>query len=154
MINFAFSKLMKKSQYMYSKQPLGKFLSGMGKNFLHALNTELNYLDIKRSYYALILIAEGRGNLTQKDLADLLESDKVSVVRIIDYLSETGYVKREKVASDKRKYRLTLTEKAENELPVIKKAMAGVIQKALKGLSAKKIDELYDTLNTIKKNLN
>lgn len=145
---------MEKIPKTYSKQPLGKFLSGIGKRFLHILNVELNHLDIKRNYYALMLIEEGKGNMTQQDLADLLESDKVSIVRIVDYLTETGYVKREKVAADRRKYGLTLTEKAKKELPVIKKTMNKVIQKALKGLSTQEIDVLYKTLNIINKNLN
>ena len=50
---------------------------------LHALNEKLIELDIKRNYYALILIEEGQGKLTQQELAVLLESDKVSVVRIV-----------------------------------------------------------------------
>jgi len=137
----------------YSEQPLGKFLSSIGKRFLHTLNVELFQLDIKRSYYALMLIEEGNGKMTQQDLADLLESDKVSVVRIVDYLTETGYVKRERVITDRRKYGLTLTEKAEKELPVIKKAMQKVVKRALTGLTPQKIEELYNTLNIIKKNL-
>ena len=82
------------------------------------------------------------------------DSDKVSVVRIIDYLSNTGYVKRVKDPSDRRKYILVLTIKAEKELLLIRKAIAEVTQNALKGLSMEKIEELYDTLNNIKNNLN
>jgi len=78
----------------------------------------------------------------------------VSVVRIIDYLSNTGYVKRVKDPSDRRKYILVLTIKAEKELLLIRKAIAEVTQNALKGLSMEKIEELYDTLNNIKNNLN
>ena len=145
---------MEKSSDTFSKLPLGKFLSGIGKRFLHTLNAELKHLDIKRSYYALILIEEGKGKMTQQDLADLLESDKVSVVRIVDYLSAIGYIKRVRVTTDRRKYGLTLTEKAEKELPLIKKVMTEVIKKALKGLSPKRIEDLYETLNIIKNNLN
>ena len=52
----------------------------------------------------------------------MLNSDKVSVVRMIDYLSNKGYVKRVKDLSDKRKYGLILTLKAENEMPQNKKS--------------------------------
>jgi MarR family transcriptional regulator, transcriptional regulator for hemolysin len=137
-----------------TKQPLGKFLSSTGRKFLNALNVKLNNLDIERSFYALLLIEGGNGKITQQDLAELLESDKVSVVRIINYLSGKGYVKRVKDPSDKRKYRLTLTSKAEEEMPVIKKAIEEVTQNAFNGLSRKKIEELYETLNIIRNNLN
>jgi MarR family transcriptional regulator, transcriptional regulator for hemolysin len=145
---------MGEEQYISAQQPLGKFLSGTGRKFLNALNVKLRNLDIERNFYALILIEEGDGKMTQQGLAELLESDKVSVVRIINYLSNAGYVKREKDPSDKRKYRLNLTPKAEKEIPDIKKAIEVVTQKAFNGLSGEKIEELYKTLNIIRYNLN
>jgi MarR family transcriptional regulator, transcriptional regulator for hemolysin len=146
--------MINKSPNIYSKQPLGKFLSSLGRDFLNEFITKLHHLDIERNFYALILIEEGKGKITQQELATLLDTDKVSIVRIIDYLSDNGYVNRVKVQSDRRKYGLILTNKAKKELPLIKKAMKEVTQKALKGLSEKKIEELYNTLNKIKKNLN
>jgi DNA-binding MarR family transcriptional regulator len=138
----------------FTKQPLGKFLSSTGRKFLSALNVKLKNLDIERNFYALLLIEEGKGKITQQDLAELLNSDKVSVVRMIDYLSNKGYVKRVKDPSDKRKYGLILTLKAEKEMPLIKKAIEDVTWDAFKGLTDEKIKELFDTLNIIKNNLN
>ena len=136
------------------KQPLGRFLSGTGKKFLNALNAELKNFDNGRYFYAMLLIERGKGNITQQELAEFLESDKVSVVRIINYLSNKGYVQRLKNSSDKRKYGLNLTPKAEKEIPRIKEAIEEVTQKAFKGLPVEKIEELYDTLNIIRYNLN
>ena len=47
-----------------------------------------------------------------------------------------------------------LTAKAEKEMPFIKETIEETTQKALKGISKQKVDELFDTLNIIKKNLN
>ena len=144
---------MKKALQSYTQPPLGRLLSGIGKSLLNTMNLRLCHLDIERNFYALILIEEGKGKIAQQDLADLLETDKVSVVRIIDYLSNKGYVKREKDPSDRRKYGLVLTEKAEKEIPLIKKVLDEVIQNALSGITPEKVDELYDTLNKIKQNI-
>ena len=92
--------------------------------------------------------------ITQQELAELLESDKVSVVRIIDYFEGRGYVRRVKDPSDKRKYRLTLTDKAEREMPLIRNAIEEVVQKASMGLSTEQIKAFYKTLNIIKNNMN
>ena len=135
------------------EQPLGRFLSGIGKIFLNNLNQKLNQLDIERNYYALILIEQADGNITQQELAILLDSDKVSVVRIIDYLSNNGYVKRIQNKTDRRKYCLTLTNKAIKALPKIKNTLSEISDKALKGLKKQQIEDLYKTLNKIKKNL-
>jgi MarR family transcriptional regulator, transcriptional regulator for hemolysin len=140
-------------QKIHTGKPLGKMLSGIGRTFLNELNIKLKDLDIDRNFYSLILIEEGAGKITQQDLADLLDSDKVTVVRIVDYLSDKGYIKRVRDSSDKRKFRLTLTTKAEKELPLIREAISEVTLAALKGFSDEKVEEFYETINNIKHNL-
>jgi MarR family transcriptional regulator for hemolysin len=136
------------------EQPLGRILSHIGKSFLHLLNAKLNHIDIERNYYALILIENTKRSITQQELAELLNTDKVSVVRIIDYLSGKGYVKRVKNVSDRRKYCLVLTSKAEKEIIVIKKVLAETTEIAFKGLKKFQITEFYNTIGIIKNNLN
>ena len=75
------------------KEPIGRRLDKIGKLFLAKLQTNLTHLDIERSFYPLLLIEAGNG-LTQQNLAQKLNCDKVQVVRIIDYLSSNGYVQR------------------------------------------------------------
>ena len=72
------------------EQPVGRMLSGLGKGYLHLLRTKLQHLDIDRNYYALVLIESNDGIITQQELALILDTDKVSIVRIIDYLSGKG----------------------------------------------------------------
>jgi DNA-binding MarR family transcriptional regulator len=98
-------------------------------------------------------LIEASSDLTQQELADSLGCDKVQVVRIIDYLSEKGYVTRVKNAHDRRKYGLEITEKAKYFIPEIKKAIHDANALVLNNLSEKKIDDLYSTLKIIEKNL-
>ncbi|MEI6749909.1 MAG: MarR family winged helix-turn-helix transcriptional regulator [Bacteroidales bacterium] len=134
-------------------QPVGRILSRLGKSYLHLMNAKLNYIDIKREYYALILIELGNNNITQNELARQLETDKVSIVRIIDYLAATGYVDRVRSSTDRRKYCLTLTDKAKKALPEIKKVLNEVRATAFESLSESQVALFYLTLNTIKTNL-
>lgn len=120
---------------------------------MNLLNEKLNYLDIERDYFALMLIEQGEGNLTQKDLASQLETDKVSVVRIVDYLSAKGYVDRVESSVDRRKYCLTLTAKAKETLPGIKKSMQEITATAFEGLTGSQQREFMSTLGQIKQNL-
>ena len=138
---------------IYQLQPLGRFLSLTGKRFLHRLNERLSELDIERDYFALMLIEQGEGNLTQKELAHQLETDKVSVVRVVDYLSAKGYVQRVGSSVDRRKYCLTLTDKAKEVLPGIKKSMQEITATAFEGLTGAQQGEFISTLYKIKKNL-
>jgi len=134
-------------------QPLGRMLSRLGKSYLHLLNARLNYLDIQRNYYALILIELGESRITQNELARQLETNKVSIVRIIDYLAARGYVDRVKSSTDRRKYCLTLTDKAKNALPGIKKSLNDATATAFEGISEARKSEFYLTLDAIKYNL-
>jgi len=140
-------------QNIQQLQPIGRILSHTGRNFLQLLNKKLNHLDLERSYYALILIDLGQGELMQKELACQLETDKVSVVRIVDYLAGKGYVKRVKSAVDGRKYCLTLTSKAKEILPGIKKSMNEVTAVAYNGLTESQRTEFLSILGIIKDNL-
>jgi len=136
------------------EQPLGRILSHVGRNFLYLINRKLPHLDIKRNFYALLLIEQGKGEITQQELANLLNSDKVSVVRIINYLSKLGYVKRIRKNTDKRKYCLLLTRKAIKDLPKIKKTLHDVTNIACKRLTPTQIEEFSKALEIIKNNLN
>ena len=146
-------RIMVKHPDINIQQPIGRILSRMGKRYLQLLNARLDYLDIERSYYALLLIEPQEGKITQKELAQQLESDKVSIVRIIDYLAAKGYVVRLKSPDDGRKSCLILTDKAKKALPGIRKAMDEISAQAFEGISRTRQAEFYQTLDAIKINL-
>jgi len=136
-----------------SEQPLGRILSGLGKGYLHLLRTKLKHLDIDRNYYALVLIDKQDGSITQQELALKLDTNKVSIVRVIDYLSEKGYVQRIRKTDDHRKYSLVLTNKAKQALPEIKKSFDEINEIALSGLNLSQVSELTETIKKIKNNI-
>ena len=144
---------MVKTQDHITKQPIGRILSHLGKSYLQLLNARLHYLDIERSYYALLLIELGENKITQKELAQQLETDKVSIVRIIDYLASKGYVNRQKSLTDGRKYCLLLTDKAQKALPGIKQSMHDIAALAFEGITETQKADFYNILNAIKINL-
>lgn len=134
------------------QEPIGRKMDKVGRMFQVELQSELQHLDIERSFYPLMLIEAGNG-ITQQELADKLFCDKVQVVRIIDYLSYNGYVKRVQNQTDKRKYELTITEKARLVLPDIKKAISNTSSIAMKGLSENQVSQLYSMVSLIESNL-
>ena len=67
-----------------AEPPLGKMFSSLGKGYLQLLRKKLQHLDIDRNYFALLLIENSEGTITQQELALLLETDKVAVVRVVE----------------------------------------------------------------------
>jgi len=128
-------------------------LSGLGKGYLQLLRLKLQHLDIDRNYYALVLIDKLDGSITQQELAVMLDTDKVSIVRVIDYLSNNGYVLRVRKMEDRRKINLLLTQKAKLALPEIKQSFEEINNIVLNGLNSSQVLELVETINKIKSNL-
>ena len=134
-------------------QPLGRMFSFLGKSYLHLLRNKLQHLDIDRNFFALILIENSEGEINQQQLALLLDTDKVSIVRIVDYLSEKGFVKRVRTSDDRRKHNLVLTEKAKAALPEIKKCISELNQLVFSGLSETQQTDLLASLANIKNSI-
>jgi MarR family transcriptional regulator, transcriptional regulator for hemolysin len=134
-------------------EPVGHIASNIHRLFLKVLNIRLAHMDIDRFYYAILLVEANDSYLTQQELAGKLGCDKVQVVRIIDYLSEKGYVSRTQNTSDRRKHGLQVTEKAKNFIPDIKNAIQDANTLLLKNLSESKVAELFSTLKIIENNL-
>jgi MarR family transcriptional regulator, transcriptional regulator for hemolysin len=141
------------SAEFFPDQPFGKMLTLLGKTYLQSLRSKLAHLEIDRYYYAVFLIGKHDGEITQTELAELLESDKVTIVRTVDYLSEKGYVKRGRNRNDRRKYSLSLTPKALESMPEIRAAFADLNQVATRGLNEEQIAELDSMIKKIKNNL-
>lgn len=116
--------------------PLWLQLNKVSKKYMDALAVKLGHLGIRRHYFLLVAIGEGKGTLTQQELADLLETDKVTMVGILDSLTRSGFVRRTASSQDRRKHLITLTPKAEKALPKIKKVIAELNRRALSGLPA------------------
>ena len=141
-----------KVSYNLMKEPVERIMGKISKISQDIVQGNLSYLDINRSFYPLLLIDEGNG-ITQQELARELSCDKVQVVRIIDYLSSNGYVDRIPNKTDKRKYELSVTEKARKVIPDIKKAFDELSAITLKGLTIKQKNELYTLLTIVASNL-
>lgn len=135
------------------KEPLGRITGRISRMFFGTLQKRLSHLDIQRSFYPLLLIDAGEGKLTQQDLANELLSDKVQIVRIVDYLSTNGYVERVQNPKDRREYNLTITDKGREAIPDIKDTIQELSGIAYNGLSPKQIKELYSMLSLIETNL-
>ncbi len=139
--------------YNLLKEPIGRVMAKISHMFLADLNNNLLNLDISRSFYPLLIIESGGGLMNQQELAQKLAIDKVQVVRIVDYLSSKGYVQRKRDTNDRRKYNLVVTEKAQQYLPEIKKAIQLASGKAFHNIPQSKVEELYDLLRIMKNNL-
>ena len=143
----------KKALAISKELPLWLQLNKVSKQYMETLSVRLRGLGIRRHYFLLEAIARNRGKLTQQELADLLETDKVSMVGNLDYLSEFGFIQRQPSRIDRRKHLIVLTPKARRALPEIRKAIAELNQKALNGLPVGIAEHFSEVMRRMKNEL-
>lgn len=135
------------------EMPLWLQLNKVSKKAMDALAARLGHIGIRRHYFLLLAIHEGKGVTTQQELADLIEVDKVAMVGILDSLEKAGFIVRTQSKDDRRKHRIALTPKAVRHLPKIRKVIAELNARALAGLPREFADQFLPSLVRIKAEL-
>lgn len=120
---------------------IGRLFIDISKDYVAKVTDKLKHLDIERHYYALYLLDKSEKTLTQSELAEQLQVDKVAVVRLVDYLTEAGYVERQVDSHDRRKQHVILQDKADEILPEIREAFAEADDRILEVLDEKDRNE-------------
>lgn len=123
------------------------------KLYYGALYNRLANLEIER-YYSLVFYLGSIENMqTQQQIANHFKMDKTVLVRVIDYLTEKGYVQRVINPNDRRAYFIQLTDLAKEKLPIIKNAINDVNKIAFNGFSEEHIAIFTSQLMHVKNNL-
>ena len=118
-----------------SPSSIGYWCSIAAHQYFVRLQEKLHDLDITQWFFVLLTIEEGQGRLSQQELADTLDLDKVAMTRALDHLGDKGYIERCDCEGDRRKYLIKLTPKARPAVKAIRKAYEELNTEALKGLN-------------------
>lgn len=98
--------------------------------------------------FMLIDLLWNQGEMTQQQLADLMQKDKNSVTQLVDAIERKGFVERRRNPQDRRSNTLVLTEKAEDLKLDAKRKGIMILDRMLDGISE---DELRSFLATLRK---
>lgn len=101
---------------------------------------------------ALLYLAQNEG-VSQKRLAELIEIDPMSLVRILDRMEADGWVQRRSDPDDRRARCLVVTERAKPIVERIWSLVGETRGEALEGLSMDERTTLVDLLERVHQNL-
>jgi MarR family transcriptional regulator, transcriptional regulator for hemolysin len=132
---------------------IGYWCSIAAHQYFARLQEKLAHLDITHWFYVLLTIEEGQGKLSQQELANLLNLDKVAMTRALDHLGERGYIERCDCADDRRKHLIKLTAKAKPTVKAIRMAYEELNEESMKGMKKADRTVFLDQLMTMVKNL-
>lgn len=103
--------------------PIGKLFASLTKQYIGVLSLKLEHLPFDRYFYPFWLIANNNNIISQQELADFLDCDKVTAYRIVEYLEQKEVVVRKKSKSDRRCHTLSITKKGEPFINDIQEAL-------------------------------
>lgn len=101
----------------------------------------------------LAVIDDMHGQVTQSELAEMVFTDKATMVRIVDYLADSGLVQRVTDPKDRRAYRLQTTAKGASLVPHIKNAFNEVNEAVMDGFAKEEVVRAYAMLARMMCNL-
>lgn len=110
-------------------------------------------LGLTRAQCAVLLhLARGEG-VNQATLAQRLDIEPITLVRLLDRLEDSGFLQRKPDPQDRRAYVLALTAKARPMLEQIYELAGKVYEEAQTGMSKSEVARLLDQLHNMKTNL-
>ena len=106
-----------------------------------------------RAQWAILIWLGRQPGLSQKELAELLEVEPITVARLIDRLEARGMVERRPDPRDRRIWRLHLCPPALPLLQIVLRERDEITRLLGAGLSGATLDAMRETLKTMKSSL-
>jgi DNA-binding MarR family transcriptional regulator len=102
---------------------IGRWISILHRYGQCYVSKKLEHHNIGSGQYGILLSLSGKGGISQEELSDYLKIDKGSIAKSIKKLEDEAYVNRSIVADDKRTYKVSLTQKGLNIIPIVQEAI-------------------------------
>jgi len=131
----------------------GFLLNDVARLMRTAYDRRIRKLGLTRAQWWVLTHLYRSNGVSQTELAETLEIEKPTLGRLLDRLEAKGWVRREHDASDRRVWRVHLTDEVEPALRTMRRIAAELRRDALTGISAAERERFVDTLLAIKENL-
>lgn len=110
-------------------------------------------IDIRPEQWHVLLIVRDRPGMIQSEIAASIDRDRTIVTRSLDALTRTGFLERLADRTDRRCYRVYLTELGTKTVADLLPVAQSVNHSMHKGLTGEQITVFRQVLNTIRNNL-
>jgi DNA-binding MarR family transcriptional regulator len=131
----------------------GFLLNDVARLMRTAYDRRIRKLGLTRAQWWVLTHLYRSNGVSQTELAETLEIEKPTLGRLLDRLEAKGWVRREHDASDRRVWRVHLTDEVEPALRTMRKIAAELRRDALTGIGTAERERFVDTLLAIKENL-
>jgi DNA-binding MarR family transcriptional regulator len=125
---------------------IGPLLRRAHRKAANAFTAALQSLDLQSKHFGVLLTLHRAGPLSQRQLIERLDSDKSSMVRLIDELEARDLCSRTKAEGDRRAYAVQLTDAGRKVFAEAERTATTVSEALLSGFAPKECQQLQDLL--------
>ncbi|MGV1793734.1 MarR family transcriptional regulator [Rhizobium lusitanum] len=138
---------------MSSTPTLGFLLHDVARLLRKRFEQRAKDLGLTRSQWQTLAYLANNEGIHQAGLAEILEIEPITLVRILDKLSDRGLVERRQHPSDRRSWLLYMREEARPLMDTMRNIGDQTRKEALEGTSQEDNEHLYALLTLMKSNL-
>ncbi len=132
---------------------LGILLADVARLIRRSFDQRARSIGVTRPQWRVLTLLVRHEGLNQGAIADLLEVEPITLCRMVDRLADAGLVERRADPSDRRAWRLHLTDKARPLLAELRILADSMFEDAVVGISLTEQEQLHDMLEIIRDNV-
>ncbi|AJD32156.1 MULTISPECIES: MarR family winged helix-turn-helix transcriptional regulator [Clostridium] len=134
-------------------QSFGRYISVIYRHLQILLNHHLNSYGIGSGQYIFLSAIYKNQGISQKELTNLIKIDRATTAKALKKLERNGYVNRIQDTKDKRYYKLYLTKKGIEFIPILNNILDDLTNMLNVGMSSEQYTETLKSLNLILNNV-
>ncbi len=134
-------------------QTIGTVVHDVARLMRKRFEQRARHLGLTRSQWQTLALLSRNEGVNQKALAEMQEIEPITLMRLIDKLSERGLVERRKHETDRRIWQLYMTNEARGLLEEMRELGSETREEALEGIPDTDQARLIQMLETMKSNL-
>ncbi|HEX5114657.1 MAG TPA: MarR family transcriptional regulator [Pseudonocardiaceae bacterium] len=125
---------------------IGPLLRRAHRKAANAFTEAMRPLDLQGKHFGVLLALHRNGPLSQRGLIDSIDSDKSSMVRMIDDLEARGLCARTPDDVDRRAYKVRLTDAGRAAFDQAERTAFAVADELLAGFAPDESRQFYELL--------
>ena len=132
---------------------VGFLVSDVSRLLRRRFDARARLIGVTRAQWRVLTTLSRVEGINQGGLADRLEVEPITLCRMIDRLEEAGHVERRRDPTDRRAWRIHLTDKSRPLLDKLHVVADGLLDDALAGIDDHNRMLFSETLQRIRDNL-
>lgn len=136
-----------------NRESFGKYIAAIYRHQQILISHYLKPYGIGSGQYIFLINIDQHEGITQKELSKLIRIDKTTTTKALKKLEEEGYIYKVQDSEDKRYYRLYMTQKGKDFIPILKDILYNMTEKISAEMEVKEYEKMISSLKLILDNV-